>query len=217
MDTLESQVSEFSKLVPPSTKVVDLGCGLRPYEKYFHHAQYIGVDVEVSGRQAQDKRADIYYDGLTLPFEAQSLGGILCTQVLEHCADDTYLIQEMWRTLAPGGFLLVTVPFMWGEHEVPYDYRRFTSFGIQKKLIHQGFELVQYQKIDQGLEAIKKIIESEILHAQSNRSPLSILEKVKLKLMRVFYRFAFKLNQELFSFDRVFLDNAIVVKKPENI
>ncbi|MBK8496717.1 MAG: hypothetical protein IPL50_18300 [Chitinophagaceae bacterium] len=47
-----------------SGKVLDFGCGAKPYSKYFIHAkEYIGLDIEKSGHSHEDEKIDVYYDG----------------------------------------------------------------------------------------------------------------------------------------------------------
>lgn len=36
---------------------------------------------------------------------------------------------------------------MWEEHEVPYDFRRYTSYGLKKLFKGSGFEIKNYKKI----------------------------------------------------------------------
>ena len=43
---------------------------------------------------------------------------------------------------APGGALFVTVPFVWGEHEQPFDFRRYTTFGLRAICLEAGFTSV---------------------------------------------------------------------------
>lgn len=40
------------------------------------------------------------------------------------------IVKELNRVLKENGEMLITVPFVWNEHEIPYDFGRYTSFGI---------------------------------------------------------------------------------------
>ena len=55
----------------------------------------------------------------------------MCNQVLEHVFNPDDFVREIARVLKPGGALLLTVPFVWNEHEQPYDYARYSSFGLR--------------------------------------------------------------------------------------
>jgi hypothetical protein len=48
--------------------------------------------------------------------------------------------------LKPGGKLLITIPFAWDEHETPYDFARYTTFGIEEVLERNGIEVVDSRK-----------------------------------------------------------------------
>ena len=109
-------------------KWIDVGCGLRPYEIYFPKGSYIGVDVEVSGAKNTMKIPDYYYDGFNLPFVNGSVDGVISTQVLEHVPNARLLIKEMSRIIKPNGNIILSIPFVWQEHETPFDFSRFSSF-----------------------------------------------------------------------------------------
>jgi hypothetical protein len=47
--------------------------------------------------------------------------------------------------LRPGGHALVTVPYLYPTHEAPYDFRRFTHFGLADLLKRNGFEVLSLQ------------------------------------------------------------------------
>ena len=126
--------------------ILDFGCGSKPYEKLFLHKTYIGCDIYISGHENNDKRADVYYDSHILPFEAESFDTILSTQVLEHVEEFDKIFQELIRVLKAGGVLILTVPFCFEEHEKPFDFRRFTSFGIRKLFEDNGIELLEIKK-----------------------------------------------------------------------
>lgn len=42
--------------------------------------------------------------------------------------------------------LLLTVPFVWDEHEQPHDFARYTSFGLKHLLQQHGFAVEEYRK-----------------------------------------------------------------------
>ena len=49
-------------------------------------------------------------DAMALPFEDDSFDHVVCSEVLEHLADDLKAVRELYRVLKPGGTLVVTVP-----------------------------------------------------------------------------------------------------------
>jgi hypothetical protein len=49
--------------------------------------------------------------------------------------------------MTPGARLLLTVPFVWDEHEQPWDYARYSSFGLRALLERHGFRVLHQQKL----------------------------------------------------------------------
>lgn len=133
---------------------LDVGCGERPYSALFPAACYIGLDVAASGRPGAMKRPDVTYDGERLPIRQASVDGVLCTQVLEHVAQPECFISELARVLRPGGWMVLSAPLFWQEHEVPYDFFRFTSYGMKVLLGERGFEVVEIRKSSGAIEAL---------------------------------------------------------------
>ena len=128
-------------------KIVDLGCGTKPYKHLFTSCSlYLGLDIEVSGNTDSKKEVDIYYNGKTFPLESNSVDHVFSSETFEHIFNLEEILQEIHRVLKPGGQLLATCPFFWPEHEKPYDFARYSSFGIIHLLNKSGFEIVQYRK-----------------------------------------------------------------------
>ncbi|MBO9573595.1 MAG: class I SAM-dependent methyltransferase [Chitinophagaceae bacterium] len=126
--------------------LLDFGCGRKPYEDLFTVEKYIGVDMEQTGHEHTLSKVDVYYDGKTIPFENEYFDSVFCSEVFEHIFNIEEILQEVSRVLKPGGKMLVTVPFCWNEHEIPYDFGRYTSFGIKHVLSKAGFEILEYHK-----------------------------------------------------------------------
>ena len=113
----------------PDGPLLDIGCGSMPYRDIFKSASpYHGLEID-QPRNRDNPLVDFFYDGVTLPFHDQSYSVIFSSQVLEHSFKPEQLLSECRRVLKPGGTLLLTIPFMWPEHEQPWDSQRFTSFG----------------------------------------------------------------------------------------
>lgn len=124
-------------------RVLDLGCGTAPYRSCFRGglAAYTGADV------APGPGVDVLLTpGEPLPFAPASFDTVLSTQVLEHVADLPQAFAEMVRVLRPGGTLVLTVPFLYGLHGEPHDYRRFTEFGLAA-LLEGNFQDVRITRI----------------------------------------------------------------------
>ena len=184
-------------------KILDVGCGTRPYEALFFGAQYTGLDVYQSGRKAQDKIADIYFDGINIPLADNSFDMVLCTQVLEHCLEPDSLLKEMCRVLEPGGVLVLTLPFVWLEHERPYDFRRFSYFGAEQIAKKFELEAESISRLTCGKEALIALIDS-IGRRSINGKFDHFIFRLCMKNVRVCLKYLTrKLNPELFYLNTI--------------
>lgn len=134
--------------------MLDFGCGCKPYKSLFNVSKYIGLDLEDSGHNHKNEQIDVYYDGRSIPFDNEYFDSIFSSEVLEHVFNIEIIIAELNRVLKPNGMLLVTVPFVWDEHEAPYDFCRYTSYGIKFLLEKHGFKLIKSEKTTNYVETI---------------------------------------------------------------
>lgn len=217
MTEIRRALETFARTVPNGAKVLDVGCGLRPYEKLFSHAEYIGIDVPDSGREASGKKPDFEFDGINIPMNASEADVVICTEVLEHAVAAEELLREMNRVLKPGGALFVTVPFMWGLHEIPYDFRRYTYIGISRAVTNAGFEVSKCEKLSSGIEAIRMLISSEtsyfLNHGVAAQEKQKLGFRFKMWLQDWLVRLLVGLWRRTLKFERIYIDNLIIAKK----
>ncbi len=115
------------------------------------------LDIE-SARTRASAVADHYYDGRRFPFVDCSFDAVLCNQVLEHVFNPHEFVAEMHRVLKPGGRLVLTVPFVWDEHEQPFDYARYSSFGLRALFEEKGFVIERHKKINANVSVIFQLM-----------------------------------------------------------
>jgi SAM-dependent methyltransferase len=137
--------------------VLDFGCGKKPYANLIPAAHYIGLDVPVSGHRPEDKYADVYFDGASIPLKAASVDGILASEALEHVFELRKILLEFFRILKPGGTVLITCPFCWHEHEAPYDFARYTRFALDYEFALAGFEVISQEKAGTFIETLAQL------------------------------------------------------------
>lgn len=175
-------IRQVSHLI--SGRVLDLGCGSKPYEGQFNRAtEYIGVEVAISGHNHRDSKVDVFYDGKVLPFPDNWFDSAVSFEVFEHVWDADGTLGEVSRVLKPGGIFLMTTPFAWWEHEKPYDYRRYTSFGIEKLLTSHGFVVIQIAKTTSTWLALASI---NIAYVSQLASSLNVTLRLLIQLFVVF-------------------------------
>lgn len=119
-------------------RLLDVGAGNRPYERWYGPLveEAVAVDVAVSDGLAVRAVAE------QLPFVAGSFDTVLATEVLEHVHDAEAALAEVYRVLRPGGHALLTVPFVYPVHEAPYDFHRFTHYGLRDGLERHGLRVI---------------------------------------------------------------------------
>lgn len=140
-----------------SGRLLDVGCGTKPYQSLFNVDEYLGLDIDSENLRKRGI-ADYFYDGNTFPIESDSFDSALCNQVLEHVFNPDAFLSEIHRVLKHNGKLLLTVPFVWDEHEQPFDYARYSSFGLKALLKKNGFRIIQHQKIGADASTLFQLI-----------------------------------------------------------
>ena len=190
---------------------LDVGCGSRPYESLFNVEKYIGMDVEESGHPSETKRYDIAYDGVLFPIDSCSIDGVICTQVLEHVPNPGHLISEIERVLKPGGRLLLTAPFVWQEHEKPYDFTRFSSYGL-RHLLEPHFCILEHQKTTGSIETIAQALSIYLHNSVTLNLPgwsyiVTLALSAPIQIMGLLWQRIVPDKEDLF------LDNAILAYK----
>lgn len=138
-----------------SGSLLDFGCGTKPYQSLFYNIkEYIGIDFKIEGRKDNYSQVDQFYDGKTIPFANATFDSILCTEVLEHVFNIDVVLQEFNRVLKMNGKALITTPFMWEEHEMPYDFARYTTPALLFLYQKNGFKISNNFKTGNYIEVI---------------------------------------------------------------
>ena len=120
----------------------------------FKNGQYTGIDVEDSGRPINMKKPDYFYNGIKFQFSDEVFDRVICTQVLEHVPDPLLLLKEMARVCKRGGAVIISLPFVYPEHEQPFDYFRFTRFGITELLEKAGMKVELMKRDSSAIETL---------------------------------------------------------------
>lgn len=193
-------------------RLLDVGCGSMPYRELFQVAGYIGLDID-SETARQRGMADVFYDGTRFPFGDGEFQAVLCNQVLEHVFHPDEFVREIHRVLAPGGRLLLTVPFVWDEHEQPFDFARYSSFGLQALLARSGFQVLEQHKLLDDFSVLVQLTIAYFFKVSRSRSRLlnllvSLVFFAPLTLLGLLLGAVLPRNPDLF------LDQLVLAEKP---
>jgi SAM-dependent methyltransferase len=115
-------------------RVLDVGCGERPYETLFspYASSYTGVDP------VENPRADLRAAAESLPLPDACADVALCIQVLEHVDDPAAVVAELARVTAPGGRVLLSTHGVMVYHPNPVDRWRWTHEGLERLFEQAG-------------------------------------------------------------------------------
>lgn len=204
----------LKKMAPKLTgAVLDFGAGSQPYRSLLINCSaYKSLEFDTP-QNRERKVADIFYDGHIIPEIADSYDGILSTQTLEHVPNPDTIVAEWARVLRDGGKLLITMPFMWPEHEMPYDFQRYSSGGLRLLLEKSGFEILEQRRLLCDCRApaqlfLAMVFDSILVKYQSKalRLLLVLLICTPVSLMASAFAVIFPKNPN------TYLDNLILAK-----
>lgn len=134
-------VRRASKDIPPDSIVLDAGAGECWYKPFFDDKKYFACDFG-KGKKAWDYgNLDFYCDLSHISIKDKAINAVLATQVLEHLSEPGGFLKEAYRILKPKGKIYLTAPFYGKIHQEPYDFFRYTKYGLKYMLEKAGFEV----------------------------------------------------------------------------
>jgi SAM-dependent methyltransferase len=208
---LKKAISEFA-----SGKMLDIGCGNKPYEVLFEGLieSYTGCDMV----QSHKNRVDVICPATDLRFPDESFNTVFSTQVMEHVDDPGQMIKESSRVLKDKGLAIFSIPFCWELHEEPHDYFRFTKYGLTALFEKQQFDIVRIDANGGKWAAIFQMNLNMIYSSFGKRSFVRRATKfvfINLHLTSVINRFAVWMDQKFH--DELLTLNYVVVARKRSI
>lgn len=195
-----------------SGRLLDVGCGTKPYRRLFQVQDYVGLDIE-SENTRRLACADLFYDGAVFPAADGAFDAVLCNQVLEHVFTPDAFIAEIARVLKPGGQLLLTVPFVWDEHEQPVDYARYSSFGLAHLLQRHGLQIVEQRKLLDNAGVLFQFANLYV-YKLARRWPTALRLVVQVLVMAPLTLLGLVFGALLPRNPDLFLDQIVLARKP---
>lgn len=197
-----------------SGALLDLGCGKKPYRNLIDVREYVGMDVPVSGHLQEEKCPDVYYDGKAVPFKDGSFDSALCSEVLEHVFQIDAVLSELWRVLRPGATLVITVPFCWDQHEIPYDFARYTEWGIRHLLERHGFCVEVQEKTSTHVETLTQLLAAYVYKEIPTRGRFTKI--VRAPVIFAIFLAGVCVNKMLPDSGQLYLNQLIVARRSRN-
>ena len=141
--------------------LADMGCGEVPYKHLIerHVQKYIGIDLP------GNKHATSYVD---LKTGRSTLNNNHCDivwsiQVLSNTPNPQEYLKECYRILKPGGLILLSTHGHWPYRPDPFDYGRWTSYGIKFELEKHGFKIIDIEGMMGILSTSLQLLQDAIL------------------------------------------------------
>jgi SAM-dependent methyltransferase len=188
-------------------RMLDLGCGAQPYRDLFGHVdRYVGMDMPGGAV------VDVYGSGTLLPFASSTFDSILCNEVIEHVPEPSSVFVEIYRVLKPGGILLLTTPQTWGLHLEPFDFYRYTSYGLQYLASKNGLTVTEVIPTCGLWATMAQRVVDTVVFSYLSSSPSWLARLAGLTLIPVLM-IGFVLDQ-VFGKRGDTLDNVLVAAKP---
>jgi len=125
-------------------KLIDVGCGDLYYKQFITEKVDIYDSIDYLPKT----------EGVTFKGDIQDMHMIknaqydsaICLEVLEHVPNPQKALKEISRILKKNGLLVVSVPHLSRLHEMPFDFYRYTKFGLKHLFENAGFELISIKE-----------------------------------------------------------------------
>ena len=144
LDVLERNVDQTGGL-----HILDAGCGGgATTESLRRYGSVRGMDIsEEAVEYNRERGREVSLGSIEqMPFPDSRFDLVLALDIIEHVPDDLQALQELFRTVRPGGSLLVTVPalqMLWSAHDVINGhYRRYTLGELRSRIEAAGYEVI---------------------------------------------------------------------------
>lgn len=123
-------------------RILDAGAGECRNRELIENQTYIALDAACGDQSWNYSGLDAIANLEKVPFKPNSFDLVICTQVLEHVREPQIVLNEFFRITKEGGSICISAPQGWGVHQAPYDFFRYTHFGLRHLLEKAGFEMI---------------------------------------------------------------------------
>lgn len=174
-------------------KILDLGCGNRPYYHKCIKGNIICFD------KSKTKITDVVGDADKLPFKTNLFDKIISINSFYYFKNPFSVVKDLHRILKKDGKLVLVVPFFYPLHDAPFDKYRFTEHGL-RSLLEEEFKIEKIKTIG-GIFNVPAII----FHALIKGVPLMFTKPLRNFIQIIMYIFyPFYIIAQLFSIFDIF-------------
>jgi len=216
---IDEALATYAVPARPKARALDIGCGRQPFRTSLQDIgyQYVGMDVH------QNPEQTVFHFGAidqplpdSLAHETFDL--LLVTEVLEHVADWSAAFQNFAALLSTDGIILITSPFIYPLHEIPYDFWRPTLHAIKFFADREGLEQLCSRSVGAPADVLGTVLAACHIMPVSN-TPLS---RITSKAFNLFRKIALRsLRRKRWSSririeGEMYLSNVSVLRKRAN-
>jgi SAM-dependent methyltransferase len=179
--------------------VLDFGCGEQPFRKLFNDlsCEYMSYDLQ------QNESSSVTFL-MTSEIPENHFDLVIVSDVLEHCWNLNDTLQTIFKTLKVGGYVIVSMPFLYREHEIPNDYWRLTSYN-QMQLFDKFGKVEEFIKVGSPLDVAQTSLNEGL-------SAVSFTGRIMKYIAIKFLNFMKKNNLYEYSTDTYFSSITVVRK-----
>ncbi len=132
-----------------SGRLLDYGCGGSPYRPLFSVTEYKRADL--AGVDDLDYHIT---PGQPLDVADATFDTVLSTQALEHVTEPLPYLKDCHRLLKSRGRLILSTHGSYPDHGAPWDFQRWTPWGMRRDLEAAGFEVEEVWLVNTGPRAL---------------------------------------------------------------
>jgi SAM-dependent methyltransferase len=212
-------IKYFVKKYKFEGKILDFGCGQKPYEQIFRKSEYAGIDFKYysKNKDVHDKKPDYFFDekyskDLTLPFNSESFDHAVSFQVLEHHKDPKKMISEMVRIIKKEGLILISCPFLYGLHEEPNDFQRYTKHKLKELFGKNNCEIIE-SKEEGSLPSVISMLISEHINSFAAKNQLCYFLAAIIYIPFLLLQYLSLLLDKFIKSEKIFINYMILARK----
>lgn len=136
-------IRTFFERRPPCDRLLELGGGTgmmrATLERACRPTCLVSSDIDPT------EATSLVCDAQMLPFFTATFDVLVAFELMEHIPDTSRFLEEASRVVKPGGYVVVSVPFLFGVHD-HQDFYRFTEQGLERVLAAHGLPVITILK-----------------------------------------------------------------------